>query len=339
MAIPQSSGPAGPAGQRPPLLQGSPTTDHPTPVVVAEETAFSSTIGALARTSATIILRIVPRIPAAKFFRPKTVATDAKTPSVPIPKHGQLSHLIWHVAGGAALFGVYGFALEMMGPTTSVPSSARLDERVNSLKSFLAGAASGISFCLLTHPVYNLHYAKHLPCHGTDIMAHSWSQTKQIRPPLRTFFRGISASLFYDTLGYGLFFLSYESVRQALDENYNNYSYEHRKFSPEQSSLTTALHATLAGCCAGLALEIVHHPIQTAQHHLAMSDPTHVSSRLVPLSTAFACLRERGLSFAFAGFPRHAARAIPSSSAAFLAYELSLLWLRKCADPTTQESD
>lgn len=300
----------------------SPPSPPEKPVVIAEETSFSSVMGAIARSSAVKVVRSLPHIPAAKFFRPKSTSVSATKPT---PFHGQVTHFLWHVSGGVVLFGMYSFGAKYLW-TNDSPDS----ERIKPAHAFLAGAMGGTAYCTLIHPFYNLHSARLLPCHGQATMWQSW---RSLFTEARTLgkwsiLKGFTATLFYDAVGYGLFFLAYEVARQQMDSTYKNYA--HDSHQPKQLILEPALHAAIAGCCAGLALELVHFPIHNAQY--AVAARTNESPRLVSLIRAAAELKASSLAAAYKGFVPHAVRALPSSAAAFLAYEMSLLWARQVAD-------
>ncbi len=209
----------------------------------AEEAISGSTVAASARTAAVFLTRTIPRIPAAKFFRPKAVqspspttphpttapptphtplSTATNTPSIPLstnainPKHASFAHFVFHLAGGTALFTAYTTTLDILHAHPDT-------ERVHGEKAFLAGAIGGIAHTLVMTPVHNLHHTRHLPCHGSQVMLTTWRHTRPTQ-----YFRGLSSSLAADMLGFGMFFFAYESVRQLLDPSYLNYAHDYR---------------------------------------------------------------------------------------------------------------
>ena len=295
-----------------------------------EEELMSSAAGAMVRTFASIVVQRIPHIPAAKFFRPK--ALGHSNPKTHIPK----IHLLWHIASGSVLFGVYTSAVRAMTlKAVSTENSNDESKRIAVWQSFLGGGFSGLAHGALNNLSFNLHHTQHLPCHGRKAMMTTWTNslrhlaTQRKTPQLM---RGFSAAAVSDGLGFAMFFGTYEAVRLLLDDNYRSFAHEQHIYSAKTSTLTTALHAAAAGCLAGLALEIVHFPIHQAQLYHAQTHKFHTPTRLVPIGEVLHIFKKHGALFAYHNFLSAAMRALPSSALAFLGYELCLLYLSRLAD-------
>jgi hypothetical protein len=305
------------SASQPPAPQGS-KNEKVSVKVEAEEAFVGTTAGAMMRTVATFVTRL-PHIPAAKFFRPKTVSPSVQ----PLPKHAHLSHMIWHMAGGAGLFGTYSFCIALLHPQHG-------SEKVHGAKAFLAGVVGGIVHGSIMSPVHNLHHLRHLPCHGASEMKSAWKVTMSGGHHPRLLFRGYSATLLADATGFGAFFFTYESIRQLLDPTYCDYTHERNANIPSRSAHTVALHATIAGACAGFSLELFQYPIHHFQHVMARSKG--VPARLISLPQLRPALKAEGIVGAYHGIGAFLLRAIPSSALAFLCYEMALLAVRKVVE-------
>lgn len=246
------------------------------------------TIAGLARALFQTLLRVLPRTPAMRFFKPK----DPRLKSV---MEGENSTIGERVADKLALMSVSAGASFVLFKSHS---ATKRQEAIGSemRREFVGGAVGGVLHACVVQPFVR-PAAQGVPW---------W----HLRPRLS----GLSVLALKDALGFGCFFGVHAFAQHALEDREDQQQQDGRRLGSE-SHLRTVGTSVAAGAIAGSAFHFVSYPLDQA---LALAHPeTH------PMRVAEA-VRQHGLAALYNGVLRSAAPGVCMGALTFGLYDAAL---------------
>lgn len=255
---------------------------------VAAGGAQPDTIAGVARALFQTLLRVLPRTPAMRFFKPK----DQRLRSV---IEGEKKTLSERVAGKLALMSVSAGSSFVLFKSHS---ATKRQEAIGSemRREFVGGAVGGVLHACVVQPFVR-----------PAAQGASWWH-------LRPRFSGLSVLALKDALGFGCFFGVHAYAQRALEAQQDSPQPDHSDVGSE-SHVRTVSTSVAAGAIAGSAFHFVSYPLDQA---LALAHPeTH------PMRVAEA-VRHHGLAALYHGVLRTAAPGICMGALTFGLYDAAL---------------
>ncbi|KAI9788772.1 MAG: hypothetical protein M1816_006553 [Peltula sp. TS41687] len=260
-----------------------------------------------------------------------------------------LPPLIANVAIGAVLYTSYLQFLGSFHPPSSVPTR-RVYPPPPLHATFLAGFAAGTVQCVIAAPLdaiqarFCVNDVKHvIGGKYKSMWQYGWLKLREVGS--RGVFAGWGISFLKESLGCGIFFASFEYVKQQLYDStlarfYGASVQPHGTWSTLKPHYALEpMFILLAGVTASVTQQLVQHPFTILQtlhlnHLQAVDNRTRSSARRAFLPDphsyrqTFTIAQRRALeaggwrSWLFKGFVRNTVRQIPSTSAGLIVFEL-----------------
>lgn len=228
---------------------------------------------------------------------------------------GVSSPLVGVTAINTLLFGVYGFFLESQVSHGAVPTLNQI---------FIAGAGSGLINSIISSPV---ELAKiqiqnqigkgnngfHSP---SDFLLRVWRNKG-----LGECFRGFWATVLRETPSYGVYFATFEALRQLWA-------------SEEGGGHPSNFKLVMAGGLSGIAAWMSTYPIDVVKTRIQMQNLFHGSKPLPEYHRSIIqwlkdIVQNEGISGLFRGTTATIIRAFPTNAVIFSTYALTMRWLEE----------